>query len=345
MATHPRWLERIGEALIPPASAEHALGDLAECSRSPSEYLRNLASIVPRLVWCQIRRRATIGGIVFNALLSGVTLVAAQRIGGGTFLNEPAELARLALCWATWVTGCALAAAYGPPEKPLTWNSRIFAAAVLVALAAGGSLGVPLVRLAAGLGVTFGISFLLAMPIATAGMPPPLSAQTLADHARLFQRGIRWRNAREQVIAAVLIVLTVPKLGSATGADLWAQRLLIGAMAFIIAFLFLKAGPRRVPDTRDLRILREFHRRELARQRDVLRSVPLWYLLPFVPGFLAASLSQWETRGPGALLALPVLALIFAGIWALNRKGARWLDSQVHAVDALPVPDAEQPGH
>ena len=55
-------------------------------------------------------------------------------------------------------------------------------------------------------------SFLLAMPFATSGMPPPLSAETLPEHARLFQKGIWWRNAREQAVAAVLIVLSYPGL-------------------------------------------------------------------------------------------------------------------------------------
>ncbi|HEY6506591.1 MAG TPA: hypothetical protein VIY56_01175, partial [Vicinamibacterales bacterium] len=58
----PRWLDRFAGLLLPPASAEHTLGDLSEASRSNADYLRQLASVLPRVVWSQVRRRATIGG-------------------------------------------------------------------------------------------------------------------------------------------------------------------------------------------------------------------------------------------------------------------------------------------
>jgi hypothetical protein len=338
----PRWLERTGERLLPPASAEHALGDLAECSTSHAAYLANLASILPRIVWCQIRRRATIGGVIFNAMLSGFALVAAQRIAGGSFLDGPWELPRLAGPWAIWVVGCALAAAYGPPGQPFAWSTRGFVAVTTASLGAAAVLEVPILRVAAGLGASFAASFALSMPFSMSGMPPPLSAETLSEHARLFQKGIWWRNAREQAVAAVLIVFKARTLGTATGADFWGQLLLIAGMLFIIAYLFVKAHPRRVPDTADFPVLQQFHRGELARQRDVLRAVPLWYLLPFVPGFAAMTMANWSTQGAGTLGALPVLAIVFGVIWALNKAAANFLDGQLQALDALPRPGGDR---
>src|SRR5262245_33821184 len=84
-----RRLERLAERLIPPASAEHALGDLAESSRSDGEYVRNLTSILPRLIWSQIRRRATLGGIVFNLVLTTIVFAPALGFPKAPLFSEP----------------------------------------------------------------------------------------------------------------------------------------------------------------------------------------------------------------------------------------------------------------
>lgn len=337
MPSHlPSSLERIAKTLIPPASAEHVLGDLAECSRSRVDYLRHLVSVVPRLVWCHVRRRATIGGLIFNAILTGIALVLAQRIAGGRFLAAPPGTALLAVPWATWIIGCALAAAYGPADKPYAWSRRVFAATIVVSLAAGALIGVPTLRLAAGLAAAFIVSFLLAMPFARTGAPPPLSLESLPQHAQLFQRSIRWRNAREQFVGAVLIVFNAWRWPEATGAALWGHVLLTAGILFIIGYLHFKARPRRVPDTPDVAVIRDFHCRELARQRDILRDVALWYLLPFVPGLAAMTVHSVQARGAAALAAVPVLIVVLGVVWALNMAGVKFLEGQLRAVEALP---------
>ena len=78
-----------------------------------------------------------------------------------------------------------------------------------------------------------------------------------------------------------------------------------------------------------------FHQREIARQRDILLAVPLWYLLPFVPGMVAITASKWETSARGALVGVPVIIGVFVLIWRLNVWAARWLDRELHKVDAL----------
>jgi hypothetical protein len=60
-------LESLTGRLVPPAAAEHVLGDLAECSNSRRHYVANLLSILPRVIWSQAVRRATIGGLWFQA--------------------------------------------------------------------------------------------------------------------------------------------------------------------------------------------------------------------------------------------------------------------------------------
>ncbi len=202
----PRWLESLGDALVPPASAEHVLGDLAESSPSGPAYLRNLVSILPRVIWSQVRRRATVGGIIFNAVLMAIALVACRRFPTAPHFADPGVWIRLGAPWATWVAGCALAEAYGPSGKP-GWNRKVFITTVLATLASAAGFGVPLVGVIMALGVVIATILMFSAPWRTTAPLAPLSLDTLSDHARLFQKVIWWRNARESVAAVVVLLL------------------------------------------------------------------------------------------------------------------------------------------
>ena len=104
-----RFAERIADRLLPPMCAEHVLGDLSECSTSTGRYVAHLVSILPRVVWSQVRRRATIGFIVVNALVTGIALVICLGLRGEAFFTEPWALLRAAAPLGVWVVGCALA--------------------------------------------------------------------------------------------------------------------------------------------------------------------------------------------------------------------------------------------
>ena len=332
----PRWLESLGDALVPPASAEHVLGDLAESSPSGPAYLRNLVSILPRVIWSQIRRRATLGGIIFNAVLMAIALVACRRFPNAPHFADPWVWIRLGAPWATWVTGCALAEAYGPSGKP-GWNRKVFIATILATLASASGFGVPLVGVVLALGVVIATVLMFSAPWRTTGPLAPLSLDTLSDHARLFQKIIWWRNARESLAAVVVLLLNTRDLWRAdsqlarTG-----NALLIAGMLFIIWFLHFRAGSRAVPGHADAKDVLRFHQREIARQRDILRAVPLWYLLPFVPGMVAIAANKWVTSSVGgALIGVPVIVGVFVLVWRLNVWAARGLDRELHKVDAL----------
>jgi hypothetical protein len=75
----------------------------------------------------------------------------------------------------------------------------------------------------------------------------------------------------------------------------------------------------------------EFHRRELARQRDTLQTFWIWGLLPFVPGILVVVI---------AFVLAPrgwVASLVFGGLTAslliyfgrLNQLAARQLQRKI----------------
>ena len=204
----------------------------------------------------------------------------------------------------------------------------MFIATVLATLASAAGFGVPLVGVIMALGVVIATLLMFSAPWRTTGPLAPLSLDTLSDHARLFQKVIWWRNARESLAAVVVLLLNTRDLWRAdsqlarTG-----NALLIAGMLFIIWFLHFRAGSRAVPGHAEAKDVLRFHQREIARQRDILRAVPLWYLLPFVPGMVAIAANKWETSSAaGALVGVPVIIGVFALVWRLNVWAARGLD-------------------
>jgi len=80
----------------------------------------------------------------------------------------------------------------------------------------------------------------------------------------------------------------------------------------------------------------EFHRSEIVRQRDLLRSV-WWYLLPPAPGVLLIAVGPALERPElwaVALGAVSVIAVTFAGIGLLNQRVARKLQRRIDDLDA-----------
>ena len=72
-------------------------------------------------------------------------------------------------------------------------------------------------------------------------------------------------------------------------------------------------------------------------QRDALRSVWRWYLLPLVPGLAAVLLVTGMERGFDVRIVLLALAFaaVFGGVWLLNQWGARKLDRKVEELRVL----------
>lgn len=331
----PRWLESLAERLVPPSSAEHALGDLAECSASRVEYARNLLSILPRVVWSQVRRRATIPGTLFHAVLAAILLLA-QGFPAAFFATRWSVL-RLAVPWAIWVGGAALSAAYGPRDKPLGWNGRVFAASAALAVTSAALLDVPLLRVVFGLGSTLGAILVLSMPWLRYTAPPPLSPEMLLAHARQFQRGIWWRNARESAACVLVVAFNVRSAWRAEGPlQLAGYLLLITGVLFVFGFLHLRAAARPVPADASTRTLWQFHRYEVVRQRDLLRAIAWWYLAPFVPGMLVLAAARFDAaRASATAIGMVAIVGLFALIWKLNLWGAKALDGELAKVDAL----------
>jgi hypothetical protein len=130
-------------------------------------------------------------------------------------------------------------------------------------------------------------------------------------------------------------------------ADSWLMQLgsalVILAVGYVAWQLHRRGSARPGPETGAA--LADFHRSELVRQRDALRSVASWYLAPFAPGMLLIMAGRWfQSHVPGRPLELDrliialcmvIVALVFFAVWLLNRLGAHRLQKEIDALDAL----------
>src|SRR5450432_437693 len=105
-----------------------------------------------------------------------------------------------------------------------------------------------------------------------------MSLEEIRRRAEKFQRRIRNRNLREYSGAIVVL--------GAFGYYLWkfpelrlGSALIIAATFYVVYQLHARGAAKAVPAPLGLGTSLDFHRRELERQRDLIRDVWKWYLL------------------------------------------------------------------
>jgi hypothetical protein len=342
MPHHPsRRLESVLSALLPPAWREHVLGDLSECAETRGQYIGVFLAILPKVVLSATRRTLRWGtGVGLMAALSAVALAIAALVTRGPVLPEM-EWLRWVAPWTVWVTGCALAAAYGAAGTRF-WSGPGVLMSLLLAIATAALSGAHARGTAAALVVATMAHMALTLPkllpdirSAVRAATPPLTMDTIHERARHFQRMIWWRNARESVVGFALLGVNANTLANLSfdAPALWVPPALgFAGLACLLYVLHAKAGSRRVPEGDGRAVLR-FHQAEIERQRDILRLVPYWYLLPLAPSLVAGAIVKWHPiAGP---LSLAFMALVFYGIGWLNRAGAKWLDRQLEQARTL----------
>ncbi|MEM9572055.1 MAG: hypothetical protein AAF996_11350 [Pseudomonadota bacterium] len=172
-----------------------------------------------------------------------------------------------------------------------------------------------------------------------------MSIAELSARSDRFRSKIKRRNLTEY-LAAVLVIgifgwlaYSIPVLSVRIGAGL-----------IILAAIYISWQLNKVAsvDTGEAPVdnLANMHRRELVRQRDALRSVWRWYLLPFVPGIVVFTLGTTIEAGASvplwAVIVTSIVSLgfsgaIFFGVWAMNAYAARKLDEQIKELDSVTV--------
>jgi hypothetical protein len=164
---------------------------------------------------------------------------------------------------------------------------------------------------------------------------------TLAEiyqRARTFETKVRRRNAREYIACAIVILAFLPVLFHRASWMMQAGGALTIAATVIVAWqLHRRGAARRLPEGDETLVA--FHREELMRQRDALRSIGRWYLAPFIPGMILLLMGRWfQSHAPHRpvgldhliiLLCSAIVALVFLVIWLLNQRGADRLQRRI----------------
>ena len=147
-----------------------------------------------------------------------------------------------------------------------------------------------------------------------------------------LERRVHWRNIREYAAAAIVVVIFGAFVRNEHGWGRVPPLLLIAGTLYSM-FELSRRGANSVPPDMGMTAYLEFYRHELERQRDALRSVWRWYLLPLVPGLAATLIAKGIERHGASNARLIAVAAVFAlalvGVWAINQWAARKLDRKI----------------
>ncbi|MGO9009918.1 MAG: hypothetical protein ACLQPN_07430 [Bryobacteraceae bacterium] len=170
-----------------------------------------------------------------------------------------------------------------------------------------------------------------------------MSLEEIRRRAGKFQRRVWWRNAREYVAVAIVVLIFGFYLKWYPNPVARAGSVMIIAGALYVAYeLHRRASSEAMPEGSEFEPCLGFHRRALERQRDALANVWSWYLGPIIPG-LAVFLAGTGVAAPiplfyGVLVTAvraAVVGVIFWLVAKLNHRAARKLQAQIDELKAL----------
>lgn len=174
--------------------------------------------------------------------------------------------------------------------------------------------------------------------------PVAISVEEMRVKARAFEKNIRRRNRNEYASAVLVVAIfgwyaTFP----VPATPLWpiANLMIIAGVLLLVWNLHRKARAATAPTDASATTLVDFQRAEFVRQRDALKSVWRWYILPVVPGlivwFIAVAVGIPIKDPVRVAVGLGVMGLlvilVFGGIILLNLLGAAHLQRQIDALD------------
>jgi hypothetical protein len=160
-----------------------------------------------------------------------------------------------------------------------------------------------------------------------------MSLEQVRMRAQRFETRIRRRNIREYVASAIVIVVfsayvvLLPTLLFRVGSAL----IIPGALVFLYN-LRKRAAIRTLPEDLALVSSRDFYRQQLEQQRDAVRTVWLWGLLPFLPGLAIFIMGAYLLPLHGVTVGMGMTVLMtstFLGVWWLNVRAARRLQRTI----------------
>jgi hypothetical protein len=167
--------------------------------------------------------------------------------------------------------------------------------------------------------------------------PMTITVEEIRRRASRFERRIQWRNIREYAAGALVLAFLARRLSLDHGLRVVPGWLIAAGTIYVMIQIHLRGAARATPQDAGIWASLEFHRLELERQRDALRSVWRWYLLPFVPGFAASLIVAGVDKGFGMRLGVfgIMMVLLLVAVWRLNVWAARRLDRQIEEIKQM----------
>lgn len=175
------------------------------------------------------------------------------------------------------------------------------------------------------------------------------SLDQLRRRAQKLEKRVLSRNLREYGAAALVVaafgyyISVFHSLLVRAGCGL-----LIAGTLYVVYALYRRGSARALAAETAIRPCIEFYREELQRQRDLLRGVWRWYLLPLVPGLAVFlfGLFWWAMQQPNApahsgkiatafILTAAACALVFVGVGKLNQAAARKIQREIDILNTL----------
>lgn len=167
----------------------------------------------------------------------------------------------------------------------------------------------------------------------------PLPIAEIKRRAGKLSDSVARRNRREYI--AIGIVAAVFALYAIILPGYWLK---IGSLLVIAGTLFVgwqlaRRSSRPDPDA-EAADVRTYYRARLVTEEHMLARVGRWYLAPLIPGLAVflAGISRVANLSPLSFAILvAVHALVFLGIWWLNRRTAAILRDQIARIDDTPA--------
>jgi hypothetical protein len=333
----PVLIESVVRLLLPPATREHVLGDLAERYSTPSGYAGEALRTLPFVIVSQIRRTSQfplwplIGLVLFGGFASG-------RNTYWVYGVIPTIVAMI---------GFMLRDAYKIRDPQHPWRQGFADVSVAAAFVAASQALLALVRPDWVLGapgvlggtIALGLLFLLRVQNPSRSphcVPvPDVQGMTLAQlHEEASGYGTVMRRSARIELAACCVLLplftTFAIVGKPPGARLGA--LLTVAGGLFVAWRMWRAIKANAPIAADADFVTTaaIYRERLERQQQALRTIWLWYLLPvgIGPILVLCAAALRATRPDVALIgtALAFGVMSVSIVWPARRHARRMQD-------------------
>jgi len=164
----------------------------------------------------------------------------------------------------------------------------------------------------------------------------PMPLEEIRRKDRQFEKRINRRNLREYIGGAIGIAAYTFYIFKFHSLMIRAGSVLvIAGVLYILIQIYKRASPDQLPADLAFTASLEFHRRELVRQRDLLRSVWRWYIGPIVPGLAVFSAGIMPHSVVAMAFCWSFFLIVFGLIVWVNHRAAARLDRRIAELDNL----------